>query len=152
MEPLTILMSSFAAIKGGVAAGREMTGLAKEIGKLFDSIDDIRNDHNKAKSNPLLSVNEEAMETFIAKKKAEDVEKELRHIVIATRGVDGWQQLQKLRIEIRRQREEAKKQKRLERIRFQETFWNVVLFFLGVLFLCGITLGSLWFARHRGHI
>lgn len=145
-------MSSFAAIKGGVAAGREITGLAKDIGKLFDSIDDIRNDHNKARSNPLLSANEEAMETFIAKKKAEDVEKELRHIVIATRGVDGWQELQKLRIEIRREREEAKKQKRLERIRFQETFWNIVLFILSVLLLCGIAVGGVWFARHRGHI
>ena len=152
MEPVTILMSSFAAIKGGVAAGREITGLAKDIGKLFDSIDDIRNDHNKARSNPLLSANEEAMETFIAKKKAEDVEKELRHIVIATRGVDGWQELQKLRIEIRREREEAKKQKRLERIRFQETFWNIVLFILSVLLLCGIAVGGVWFARHRGHI
>lgn len=145
-------MSSFAAIKGGVAAGREITGLAKDIGKLFDSIDDIRNDHNKARSNPLLSANEEAMETFIAKKKAEDVEKELRHIVIATRGVDGWQELQKLRIEIRREREEAKKQKQLERIRFQETFWNIVLFIISVLLLCGIAIGGVWFVRHRGHI
>lgn len=143
-------MSSFAAIKGGVAAGREITGLAKDIGKLFDSIDDIRNDHNKARSNPLLSANEEAMETFIAKKKAEDVEKELRHIVIATRGVDGWQELQRLRIEIRREREEAKKQKQLERIRFQETFWNIVLFILSVLLLCGIAIGGLWVARQRG--
>jgi len=145
-------MSSFAAIKGGVAAGREITGLAKDIGKLFDSIDDIRNDHNKARSNPLLSANEEAMETFIAKKKAEDVEKELRHIVIATRGVDGWQELQKLRIQIRREREEAKKQKQLERIRLQETFWNIVLFILSVLLLCGIAIGGVWVARHRGHI
>jgi len=152
MEPITILMGSFSAIKAGVSAGKEMTSLAKDIGQLFDAIDAIRNDHNKAKSNPLKSANEEAMETFIAKKKAEDIESQLRQIVLATRGMSGWQELQRLRASIRTQRAEAEKQKRRKRAEFVETFWTVVLVLTGIVVLGVAVLGGLFIARHRGLI
>lgn len=150
MEPITVLMGSFTAIKAGVSAGREMTSLAKDVGKLFDAIDDIRNDHNKAKSSPFKSANEEAMETFIAKKKAEDIESQLRQIVIATRGMNGWQELQQLRVKIRQDRADAEKERLKKRANFIEGFWMVVLVFLGIAILASALLGGIWFYRQRG--
>ena len=143
-------MGSFTAIKAGVSAGREMTSLAKDVGKLFDAIDDIRNDHNKAKSSPFKSANEEAMETFIAKKKAEDIESQLRQIVIATRGMNGWQELQQLRVKIRQDRADAEKERLKKRANFIEGFWMVVLVFLGIAILASALLGGIWFYRQRG--
>ncbi len=147
-----MLMGSFTAIKAGVSAGREMASLAQDIGKLFDAIDDIRNDHNKAKGNPLRSANEEAMQTFIAKKKAEDIEKQLRQIVIATRGMNGWNELQRLRADIRHQRAEAEKERRKKRAAFVEGFWTVVLAVFGIVVFGGVIIGGLWVARQRGII
>lgn len=152
MEPITVLMGSFTAIKAGVSAGREITSLAKDVGKLFDAIDDIRNDHNKAKGNPIRSANEEAMETFIAKKKAEDIEKQLRNIVIATRGMNGWQELQKLRADIRHDRTVEEKRRKKARAAFVESFWTVVLVLFGIIILCCAAFGGLWIARQRGII
>jgi Skp family chaperone for outer membrane proteins len=152
MEPITVLMGSFTAIKAGVSAGREITTLAKDVGKLFDAIDDIRNDHNKAKGNPLRSANEEAMQTFIAKKKAEDIEKELRNIVIATRGMNGWHELQKLRADIRHDRAEAEKKRKKERAEFVDNVWTVILVLLGIAIVVGAGFGGLWIAKRRGLI
>jgi Skp family chaperone for outer membrane proteins len=152
MEPITVLMGSFTAIKAGVSAGREITTLAKDVGKLFDAIDDIRNDHNKAKGNPLRSANEEAMQTFIAKKKAEDIEKELRNIVIATRGMNGWHELQKLRADIRHDRAEAEKKRKKERAEFVDNVWTVILVLLGIAIVVGVGFGGLWIAKRRGLI
>ena len=152
MEPVTILMASYSAIKSGVTAGKEIHSLAKHIGKMFDAIDDIRNDHNKAKGNPLRSANEEAMETFIAKKKAEDLEHNLREIVIATRGYNGWSELQKLRADIRHQRSEDEKAKKRARAASIENFWTAVAILLGIA-ICGIFIfGGVFFARQRGII
>jgi CHASE3 domain sensor protein len=150
MEPITLLMSSYSAIKAGVTAGKEIHSLAKHIGSMFDAIDDIRNDHNKAKSNPLRSANEEAMETFIAKKKAEDLEHNLRQIVIATRGYNGWSELQKLRADIRNQRAEDLKQRKKARAETIENLWTAVAILLGITIFGGIIFGGLWFARQRG--
>ena len=89
MDPLSIAMASFSAIKAGVAAGKEMHSLAQDIGKLWGAIDQIKSDHSAKKSSAFASAEEEALSTFIAKKKAEDMENQLRQIVLATRGIPG---------------------------------------------------------------
>ena len=48
------------------------------------------------------------MDEFVAKKQAEDLEHNLREIVIATRGHSGWQELLRLRADIYKKRKEAK--------------------------------------------
>jgi len=110
LDPLTI----FAGIKAGIAAGKEIQSMAADLASLWDSIDSIRDEHNKKKSSPFRgSVNEEALDTFIKKKQAEDAEEQLREIIISTRGHGAWQELLKLRGQIRKERQE---QERLERI------------------------------------
>lgn len=115
MEPVTAAVAAFSALKAGVAAGKEITSLAKEIGTLWNSIDEINNAHNKKKSSVFRSVEEEALDTFMAKKKAEDMENQLREIIIYSRGVGAWQELVRLRADIRKKRQEdalAAKRKR----------------------------------------
>ena len=106
MDPITAGMAAFSAIKAGVSAGKEIASLGKEIGSLFDSIDQCKNAHNKKKGSSF-SANEEALDSFVAKKKAEDMENELRAIVIHARGYSAWQELLKMRAETRKQRKAA---------------------------------------------
>ena len=108
-DPISIALASFSAIKAGVAAGKEIQSLAKDIGSLWDSIDAVKSNHNKKKNQPFRTVNEEAMETFIAKKQAEDLENQLREIIIYTRGISAWQELIRLRVQIKKDRENARR-------------------------------------------
>lgn len=108
MDPLSIATASFTAIKVGVSLGKDMQSLASDIGKMWNAIDQINEDHGKQKRNSRKTVEEEALETFIAKKKAEDLENALRQIILATRGYEGWQELVRLRAQIRKQRLEER--------------------------------------------
>lgn len=113
MEPLTAVLGAYAAIKTGVKAGRDIQALAGDIGKLFDGIDDVRNAHSKKKGKASKGVNEEALETFMAAQKAKDIEDELRQIIIYSRGMNAWQELIRIRGQIRKQRiEDARQRKR----------------------------------------
>ena len=47
MDPLSIAMASFSAIKAGVAAGKEIHSLTKDIGQLWGAIDQIKSDQRK---------------------------------------------------------------------------------------------------------
>ena len=104
------MMAAFTAVKSGIAMGKEIHSLGKELGSLFDAIDGAKSQHNKKKSGR--SANEEALETFVAKKQAEDMEDNLRQIVISTRGPSAWQELVRLRAEIRVKRQKEAEEKR----------------------------------------
>ena len=151
-EPITICIAAFTAIKTAVSAGREIQSLGSDIGKLFDGIDAIRKDHNKAKSNPFKSANEEAMETFIAKQKADDMENELRQIVLATRGVVAWQELIQLRADIRRKRREESLLIQRRKAKFWDDVFVIIGILCGVLLFVGVVGGCLIYLRTVGHI
>jgi|TARA_R110000764_G_scaffold87422_3_gene168263 hypothetical protein len=101
MEPISAAMAAVAAIKTGIKLGRDIQSMGRDVGKLWGAIDEVNATHSKKKRNPFSSVEEEAMDTFMAKTKAADLEKELREIIIGTRGLNAWQELIKLRGEIR---------------------------------------------------
>ena len=48
MDPISIAMASFAAVKTGVKLGKDITSLGKDLGKLFTAIDDAKNTHERA--------------------------------------------------------------------------------------------------------
>lgn len=92
-EPITIALSAFAAVKAGVAGAKSMAELGKDLGTLWQAIDDVKANAKDAKK----SGGGNAMQQFIALKQAEDLEHNLRNIVLSTRGEAGWRQLQELR-------------------------------------------------------
>lgn len=151
-EPLTICIAAFTAIKSAVSAGREIQSLGSDIGKLFDGIDAIRNDHNKAKSNPFKTANEQAMETFIAKKKAEDMENELRKIVVETRGFEAWNELIQMRIEVRQQRKEEALALQKKKQKFWDDVATILAIVAGVILFGGVLVGVIFYLSTTGYI
>jgi len=133
VDPISIALASFSAIKAGVAAGKEIQSLAQDIGSLWDSIDAVKDDHRKKKSKKILSVNEEAMETFIAKKRAEDMENEIRELIVNTRGLDAWHELIRLRNSIRKERREAELKAKLEKQKTLETIGIAAAVLAGIV-------------------
>lgn len=65
------------------------------------------------------------------KKKAEDMEEQLRQIIMYSRGMGAWQELVKLRVEIRKQRIEDAKLARKKRDQIVEIVCVSFLLILG---------------------
>jgi|TARA_R110002074_G_scaffold189868_1_gene355790 hypothetical protein len=138
MEPISVAIAAFGAIKAGVSAGREITSMAKDLGKMWDSCEAVQQDHNKKKNRQILSANEEALSTFVNKQKAKDLEEELRELIVWTRGLDAWQELLRLRVDIKRERKEAIAKVKRERAEKQEAILTVV----AVVLVLGLIVGG----------
>ena len=73
---------------------------------------------------------EEALETFGAIKKAKAMEEELRNFLIATYGLNAWNDLLRIQAKIRKQRKEEAERKR----RQKEEIIKYTIVFLGIMF------------------
>jgi len=128
MEPISVAVAAFAAIKSGVKLGKDAQSMMQDIGKMWGAIDEVRGEHRKKKKSPFTSANEEALETFAALKKAEDLERELEKVVKMTRGFYAWQDLLKIRGQIKRERMEAEKARKAKAAQQMELAAAVALF------------------------
>ena len=104
--------SAFNAIKKGFAAGREIESMAGDLSRWMGAVTDIKKADEYNKKPPLFkklfasgSVEEEAMEIFMAKKKAEDMRNQLKQIITFTRGPAAWEELLRTEGDIRKKRQ-----------------------------------------------
>ena len=114
ISAIGIATGAFSAIKKAVSAGRDIEDMAGTIGKWMGAVSDIKKAEEMNKKPPLFkklflagSVEEEAMQIFMAKKKAEDMREELRNIISMTRGPSAWSELVQTEVNIRKQRQKA---------------------------------------------
>ena len=116
IDPITALTaasSAYSLIKKGFAAGREIESMTGDLSKWMGAISDIRHVEKQSKNPPLFkklfsgsSVEQEAMDAFAAKKKAEAMEEELRNWINLTHGPNAWSDLLKMQAKIRKDRQE----------------------------------------------
>ena len=117
IDPITAIAGETAAfntIKKGFAVGRDIESMAGDLGRWMGAVSDITKAEELNKKPPLFkklfqagSVEEEAMQIFMAKKKAEDMRQELRNIISVTRGPSAWDELIKTEADIRKKRQKA---------------------------------------------
>jgi len=116
IDPITAVATASAAfntIKSAFAAGRDVETMAGDLGRWMGAVSDIKKAEELNKKPPIFkklfasgSVEEEAMQIFMAKKKAEDMREELRNIISFTRGPSAWTELLKTEADIRKRRQE----------------------------------------------
>ena len=119
MDPVTAISAATAAfttIKKGFELGREVESMYGDIGRWMTATQVIKDTHTNAKSKGKKygSVEEEALETFGAMKKAKAMEDELRNWLIATHGMNAWNDLLRIQAKIRKARAEEIKRKKEE--------------------------------------
>ena len=117
VDPITAVATATAAfntIKKGFQMGRDIEGMAGDLGRWMGAVSDIKKADEYSKKPPLFkklfaagSVEEEALNAFMAKKKAEDMREELRNIISFSRGPSAWQELLKTEADIRKKRQAA---------------------------------------------
>lgn len=111
---LSAATTAFNAIKKGFEVGRDIESMAGDLGRWMGAASDIDKAGEYAKNPPLFkklfasgSVEEEAMASFMAKKKAEDMRAQLKQIIIMTRGMGAWDELLATEGDIRKKRQAA---------------------------------------------
>lgn len=145
MDPLTAL----AAIKTGVAAGKQLHNLSKEIAGFFDATDSAKKAHAKKKNSVFASANEEAMATWTQAQNAKTAEAELREFIVNTKGFSAYQDLLKVRRDVIAQRKEAEKQAALEAEERQELIMSILVILLLVIAVVG---GFGFWLQWKGYI
>lgn len=117
IDPVTAIAgatAAFNAIKSGFSVGRDIESMAGDLGRWMNHMSDLKKAEDINKKPPLFkklfasgSVEEEAMQVFMAKKKAEDMREQLRQIIIFSRGPSAWDELIKTEADIRKKRQAA---------------------------------------------
>ena len=117
IDPITAVATATAAfntIKQGFAVGREVESMAGDLGRWMSAVSDIKKADEYNKKPPLFkklfqagSFEEEALQIFMAKKKAQDMREELRNIISMTRGPSAWEELLRTEADIRKKRQQA---------------------------------------------
>ena len=155
MDPVTALATAstaFSLIKKGFSMGKDVESMYGDIGRWMGAVSDVNQSVKMANNPPVFkklfagsSVEQEAMDAFAAKKKAEAMEEELRNWINLTHGPNAWQDLLKMQVKIRKQRQETLyKQAELRRNLLQ----IVGIILLAIVFV-GSIVGTLWMLVQR---
>lgn len=140
--------SAFAAIKKGFEVGRDIESMAGDMGRWMSAVSDIKKAEEYNKKPPLFkkifnagSVEEEAMQIFMAKKKAEDMREQLRTIITYTRGPSAWQELLRTEAEIRKKRQKMiYDQKERRKMFIEYTLATILVIVTSIVFVWGVGL------------
>ena len=116
MDPVTAIAAAttaFNVIKKGFDMGRDIESMYGDMCRWMGAVSDVNQANKMAKNPPLFkklfagsSIEEDAMNAFAAKKKAEEMENELRSYVNLVYGPNSWNEILKLQVKIRKDRQE----------------------------------------------
>ena len=135
MDPITIL----AGLKTGLAAGKTIAALSKDIGKFFDATDHAKKTLQK-KGISGKSTNATALDRWASVRAAAEAEAELQEWITQTYGRSKWLELLKIRKEVLLEKREAEAQARRDAIQRQELMVTLVgIFVLLVMTFIGAT-------------
>ena len=135
MDPVTafgVATTAYKTIVAGFKVGKQVESMSKDLGRWMSAIQTVKEGHNKKKSRVFGSVEEEALETFAMKKKAIEMENELRTFVNMNYGPNAWNEVIRIQAEIRRKKKEAELEaKRIQRQKLENAvIGGCVLFFI----------------------
>ena len=138
MDPasaMAIASASFATIKKGFAIGRDVESMMSDIGRWMGALSDLDQAEREAKNPPIFkklfagkTVEQEAMEVFAAKRKAQQQRDELKQWISLTLGQKAWNDLIATEAKIRKQRQETLYKQREKRRKFVEILaWTLLV-------------------------
>ena len=138
MDPISAIAAAttaYNAIKRGFKVGKEIEGMSKDLGRWMGAIQEVKEGHNKAKGRSFGSVEEEALESFAALKKAQQMENELRNFVNLNYGPNAWNEVIRIQVDIRKKKKEALEEAKRQQAKMIENtiLCVLVIFFLGAV-------------------
>jgi len=117
MDPLTVgaaistATAAFNGIKQAFNAGRDLEAMAGDLSRWMGAVSDVEHIHKSSKSPSMLkkmfaaqSVEQEAIESFAAKKKLEQQRDDLKTYIMFSQGTKAWDELLQTEATIRKNR------------------------------------------------
>ena len=147
MDPITILAiakASYEAIKGGIAVGKEIQGMAKDVSSLFDSVAHLTRIAAEPHHGSLLSgktAEQIAMEAYAAKAEADQMMADLKNHFVGEFGLAAWDEVVAATTKIKKDIKAAQIQAENEHAELMDNIaqWSVVV----ILFLTVVVIFSL---------
>lgn len=150
MDPVTLMAgatASYNAVKRAIAAGQELESMIGSLSKWMSCLSDLDQAEREAKNPPIFkklfsgkSIEQEALEIFAAKQKAQQQRDELRQFIGLTLGQSKWNELVATEARIRKQRQETMYAQRERRRKFVEIMAWVVMIGAGLAVLTTFVL------------
>jgi hypothetical protein len=150
MDPVTAMATASAAfgmLKKGFAIGRDIESMTQDLSRWMGALSDLDQAEKEAKNPPIFkklfagkTVEQEAIEIFAAKKKAQKQRDELKQWLQFTVGSSAWDELIKMEGQIRKQRQETLYKQRERRQKFIEVVVIVLAIGTGFAFLVALAL------------
>jgi len=148
MDPLSLIAmasTTFKGIQTLVNKGAEIEHVAQKLGQWYSFAADIKQAEKEAESPGIFkklfdgnTIEQQALNSVIAKKKLEEQEKQIRELIVWSYGVETYQEMIMLRRKIKAQREQAiYKQRKRQRI-----LLDSLLVVIGVAVSSGIIYGT----------
>ena len=141
VDPVTAMATAsaaFGAIKKGFAIGRDIEAMASDLSRWMGALSDLDQAEKEAKNPPIFkklfsgkTVEQEAIEIFASKKKAQAQRQELQQWIQYTMGQSHWDELIRMEGRIRKQRQETLYRQRERRRKFIEIV-SITIFILAV--------------------
>jgi hypothetical protein len=147
VSALAIATSAFNLLKKGISAGRELEDMAGQLGTWFGAVSDVKSAEEEAKDPPLFrklissgSVEQQALQALLARKKIEQQEKELRELIVWRWGVEEYTAMMRDRIKIRDTRTRAleNQRRKMRKLIANVLTITVILGLVGAIFAFGI--------------
>lgn len=144
MDPLSMIAmasTTFKGIQTLVNKGAEIEHVAQKLGAWYSYAADIKQAEKEAESPGIFkklfdgnTVEQQALNSVIAKKKLEEQEKQIRELIVWAYGVETYQEMIMLRRKIKAQREEViYKQRRRRRLLMDSTIIVIGMLFSGAI-------------------
>lgn len=153
MDPLSMIAmasTTFKGIQTLVNKGAEIEHVAQKLGAWYSYAADIKQAEKEAESPGIFkklfdgnTVEQQALNSVIAKKKLEEQEKQIRELIVWAYGVETYQEMIMLRRKIKAQREQAIYRQRKRR----RIVIDSVLILVAALFSGGVILGTASFIQ-----
>ena len=152
MDPLTILaaaQAAYAGIQAGIAAGKEIQGMAADLSELWGSLAKLTQLSAEKPATNIFnkkSAEQIAIERYTARAEAQDLALKAKNMFVGQFGLAAWDQVQRevinIRKEIERQKweEERERAARLEELREAGVVTFIVLLLLSIMLAVGIIL------------
>ena len=145
MDPISLLLmarTAYEAVKSGIAAGKELQGMAADMGSLFDSVAAITRVAADPKGSLMAgkSAQQVAMEAYAAKAEADQMMEELKNTFIGEFGIVAWDQVLSATTQIKKDMKAAalEAEKAQEELMHTVMVWGAAVLAFIVILVCTV--------------
>ena len=145
MDPITILAiakGSYSAIKAGIAVGKEMQSMVKDLSGLWKSVGQLTQIVAEPKAGLLSgkSLEQVAMEAYTAKAEAMKMLHDIEMQFITEYGLAGWDSMRTMMVEMRKEQRRLEEEKKRRQAELIETISLCLKFAFGILIIAFILI------------